>query len=67
MQRKAAVNAAPDLAKDVRSATYRFAEAARVENGRRFGDSETTPVATPAAPPAAATTESANHSASQAM
>ncbi len=34
MQRKAAVQAAPLLAKDVRKAVYRFAEAATIENDR---------------------------------
>ena len=34
MQRNAAINAAPELAKDVRKAVYRFSEAAAVENER---------------------------------
>src|SRR5690606_33524466 len=36
MQRRAAVHAAPELAKDVRSAVHRFAEAAAIENERRL-------------------------------
>jgi hypothetical protein len=61
MQRKAAQAAAPELAKDVRKATYRFAEAARVENGRRVAGSESAPTA-PATPASDAT-----HAAAQAM
>jgi hypothetical protein len=37
MRATASVKAAPDLADDVRKACFRFAEAARVENERRFG------------------------------
>ena len=46
MQRKAAVHAAPELAKDVRKAAYRFAEAAQIENGRRVADVEDAPATT---------------------
>lgn len=57
MQRRAAVHAAPELARDVRTATHRYAEAAVVENQRRqapaspdraTSSSESTAVSAPA-------------------
>jgi len=64
MQSKAATHAAPALAKDVRKATYRFAEAARVENGRRVAETQGEPAAAAAA---AATPSDSVHSAQQTM
>jgi hypothetical protein len=43
MQRRAAVQAAPELAKDVRVASYRFAEAAAQENERRLATQSVPP------------------------